>query len=270
MDYQELIISVNSKYKNQEKRSGSKKKHSLTKLFLPTFPPLLPSLLHILPFRIACSFVNNSRHVPKKLKNRIGFRVRRALAVHPDFSKSFTTGRALIIYYSQTGNTEKVARAIGEGCERAGLKPTIKQIFEASDVELYDCDLLCVGTPVRHGLPPSPVMKFMSKRGTEYRNRNEVRLNTKKIPGKNALVLVTYSGPHIGVSEALPAGKYLRQELEHLGFNVLDQWYIVGEFHGWNEGSTQGKLGDIRGRPNAQDLSKIEEKTMNLIKCIKT
>ena len=235
-----------------------------------TFPSLLPSLLRLLPFRLACSFVNNSNHVPNELKKRIGFRVRRALIAHPKFSESFMTGKALIIYYSQTGNTEKVARAIGEGCEKGGLKPDIKQIFDASDMELYDCDFLCVGTPVRHGFLPMPVTKFMSRRGTEYRNRDEVRLNSQKIPGKNALVFVTYSGPHVGLSEALPAGKYLKQELEHLGFNVLDECYIVGEFHGWKEGSTKGKLGDIRGRPNAQDLFEIEEKITNLIKGLKT
>ena len=201
---------------------------------------------------------------------KMGYRIRKTLTLNPKWSKSFTTGKALIIYYSNTGNTKKAAQSIAQGCRKAGLQPTIKQISQALEIEFYDFDLLCIGTPVQHGLPPPTMIKFMLKRGTEYRTRKEVRLNMKKIPGKNALVFITYSGPHVGISEAVPAGKYLKQELEHLGFNVLDEWYIIGEFHEWNQANTHGKLGDIRGRPNAEDLSKIEEKTKDLINLIKT
>jgi len=83
-----------------------------------------------------------------------------------------------------------------------------------------------------------------------------------------AVVFVTFSGPHIGVEEAIPAGKYLRQSLMHLGFDV-EKWYVVGEFHGWTLGSTKGKLGDLRGRPNAEDFARIEEKATSLIKSLR-
>jgi hypothetical protein len=53
-----------------------------------------------------------------------------------------------------------------------------------------------------------------------------------------------------------------------LGFDVKDDWYVVGEFHGWKAGNTRGKLGDIRGRPNAQDLAEIEERTTKLIRSL--
>lgn len=57
--------------------------------------------------------------------------------------------------------------------------------------------------------------------------------------------------------------------LEHLGFEVKGEWYIVGEFHGWKAGSTRGRLGDIRVRPNAEDLARIEEKTVELVRAVK-
>lgn len=258
----------NFKHDKQEKRSTSKKEQ-LISLLRPTFPSLLPNLLRFIPFRITYSYVNNSKFIPKQLKQQMGYRIRKALTSNQKWSESFTTGKALVIYYSNTGNTRKAAQSIAQGCKKAGLQPTIKQISEALDTEFYDFDILCIGTPVKHGLPPPIMMKFMLKRGTEYRKRKEVRLNMKKIPGKNALVFVTYSGPHVGISEAVPAGKYLKQELEHLGFNVLDEWYIIGEFHGWKEANTSGKLGDIQGRPNVEDLSKIEEKTKDLVNLIK-
>ena len=85
---------------------------------------------------------------------------------------------------------------------------------------------------------------------------------------KNALVYVTYSGPHCGINEALPTGKYLRQFFEHLGFEVKGEWYEVGEFHGWEEGSTLGIFGDIRGRPNKKDLDFVEMKTIQIAKSL--
>jgi len=39
----------------------------------------------------------------------------------------------------------------------------------------------------------------------------------------------------------------------------------VGEFHGSEEASTLGRLGDIRGRPNAKDLRKVEDDVAHLL-----
>jgi hypothetical protein len=45
---------------------------------------------------------------------------------------------------------------------------------------------------------------------------------------------------------------------------VLDEWYILSEFHGFEKHSTMGKMGDIRGKPTDQDLRKIREDTAKL------
>ncbi len=75
--------------------------------------------------------------------------------------------------------------------------------------------------------------------------------------GKSALIFCTYSGPHTGIREALPAGKYMGQFFEHLGFIVVDEWYVVGEFHGSEENNRMGRMGDIRGLPDEDDLERI-------------
>jgi hypothetical protein len=77
------------------------------------------------------------------------------------------------------------------------------------------------------------------------------------IQGKSALIFCTYSGPHTGIREAAPAGKYLGQFFEHLGFFVVDEWYVLGEFHGSEENNTMGRMGDIRGLPDEDDLRRI-------------
>jgi hypothetical protein len=84
------------------------------------------------------------------------------------------------------------------------------------------------------------------------------------VPGKHVLIFCTYSGPHTGIREALPAGKVAGQYFEHLGIPVIDEWYVVGEFHGREEASTQGRLGDIRGRPNDEDLTAVREQAKAL------
>jgi len=44
--------------------------------------------------------------------------------------------------------------------------------------------------------------------------------------------------------------------------------YIVGEFHGREDLSIQGKLGDIRGRPHRQDLEEVENNVPGLIRSL--
>ncbi len=70
---------------------------------------------------------------------------------------------------------------------------------------------------------------------------------------------MTYSGPHTGIDEATPVGKDVRQYFEHIVFNVIDEWYVLSEFHGSLENSTKGRMGDIRGKPTKEDLLKIKQ-----------
>ena len=269
MDYDKLIEEINSKHQKLGHKIRFKNPDFRMRLLSTTVPPLLCLMLRFPFFRFPYVSAMKSSFLPRKVRNRMGLGVRRATKVWPDLSKAFASGRALIVYCSMTGNTEKVAYAIEEACKKAALNPTVKNVVDVFTEDFYDYDLVCVGTPVMNGLPHKLMMKFMSIRADEYRRRSEVRINMKKIPGKNALVFVTYSGPHVGLSEAIPAGKFIKQELEHFGFEVKGEWYIVGEFHGWEEGSIKGKLGDIRGRPNAEDLSRIEKKMVDLIKTLK-
>ena len=177
--------------------------------------------------------------------------------------------KTLIIYWSATGNTEKVANAIRRSLSREEVKPILKNITEAIDEELYEYDLVFLGSPSHQWLPAEPVQHFIREKLNHHGELGHIRPCAPKIPGKAAVVFCTYSGPHTGLNEVIPAGKYLGQFFEHLGFEVVGEWYIVGEFHGHQDLSTEGKLGDIRGRPNEQDLSKVESDVCKLIKSLR-
>ncbi|GAG29973.1 unnamed protein product [marine sediment metagenome] len=45
----------------------------------------------------------------------------------------------------------------------------------------------------------------------------------------------------------------------------MDEIYVIGEFHGNEEMSTQGRLGDIRGRPNKDDLNEVHQRIEKIL-----
>src|SRR5512138_1444726 len=157
--------------------------------------------------------------------------------------------KALIVYYSQTGNTEKVTQAIRLGLEEAGIEVDVKKPQEASSVDYFAFDLVCIGSPSIQWQPAKPIDDFLKNKLASHRKDGKIKPCAPKIKGKNALIFITYSGPHTGKAEATPAGKYIAQFFEHIGFTILDEWYILGEFHGNEENSTKGRMGDIRGKP---------------------
>ena len=165
--------------------------------------------------------------------------------------------KAVIIYWTNTGNTERVAYAIKEGLEDAGAEVSIMKTGDAGDVDYLDYDLVCIGFPSYEWHPPKPMTDLLKSKLVKHRKEGMVKLGAPKVPGKYALIFCTYSGPHTGIDEASPAGKYVGQFFEHIGFTVLDEWYILSEFHGWEEGSTKGRMGDIMGKPTEDDLNKI-------------
>jgi flavodoxin len=165
---------------------------------------------------------------------------------------------ALIIYWSSTGNTEKVANAVKEGLEKAGLNVELKKLNDATSVDFFDYDLVCVGSPSIEWQPAKRMADFLKGKLNLYRSQGKIKPCAPKVAGKNALVFCTYSGPHTGIDEATPAGKTMRQYFEHFGFSIVGEWYVPSEFHGREDLSTQGRLGDIRGKPTAEELAKIK------------
>jgi len=176
--------------------------------------------------------------------------------------------KVAILYWSKSGNTEKVASAIKEGLETAGAQVSMMKTEVAAEVDYFAFDLVCLAFPSYQWHPPEPVDDFLKKKNQAYRNQGRIQLTAPTVPGKYALIVCTYSGPHTGINEAIPAGKYAGQFFEHLGFTILDEWYILGEFHGKVDNSIKGRMGDVRGLPSADDLKRISQAATNLLKRI--
>jgi putative NADPH-quinone reductase len=176
--------------------------------------------------------------------------------------------KAAIVYWSKTGNTKKVAEAIEQALTKAQVEVRTATPEDADEIDWYDYDLVCIGFPAYRWHPPAPMDGYLKRAFTRYRKQDRIKVGAPRVPGKHALVFCTYSGPHSGLEEATPAGDYAGQFFVHLGFDVLAKWYIVGEFHGSLENSTLGRLGDIRGRPDEQDLEQVRQGTLELLERI--
>jgi NAD(P)H dehydrogenase (quinone) len=70
----------------------------------------------------------------------------------------------LVAYYSRTGATEKMARAVADGAKSvAGTNVTVKAIDQVTDKDLLDADAIVVGTPVYNGGAAAAVRQFMER-----------------------------------------------------------------------------------------------------------
>lgn len=176
--------------------------------------------------------------------------------------------KAIVIYWSATGNTEKVANTIRSSLTEDKVNVKVVKMSEADNIDLYEYDLVLLGCPSYQFLAPEPVQSFVKNKMKQYVERGDIKLCAPKLPGKSAVTFCTYSGPHTGVNEAIPVGKYLGQFFEHLGFELKGEWYTVGEFHNRQELSTKGRLGNIIGRPNEEDLAEVKRKLHEVVKSI--
>lgn len=74
--------------------------------------------------------------------------------------------RVLVAYYSQTGNTEKIAAAIGKGAGALkGVEVAVRKAADVKDAEILGADGILVGTPVQWGNAAVGAKQFLDRVG---------------------------------------------------------------------------------------------------------
>ena len=71
--------------------------------------------------------------------------------------------KILIVYDSQTGNTEKMAQDVAAGVEEAGVEPIVRKVDDANVDELLKVRGLILGSPVYYGLPSAKIKAFIDE-----------------------------------------------------------------------------------------------------------
>lgn len=150
--------------------------------------------------------------------------------------------KSLVVYYSKTGNTEKVAQAIA-----LGLGADLKRVDEVKMEDIFNYDLICLGTPVQGLAPARPVKKFLDK--------------LPLLPGKKGAAFCTMH--HIGHQRAL---RMIKEKLETKGISFIDSFSckglsrLIGYF---------GPQIFNQGRPNKKDLKEAENFGKRILRGLK-
>lgn len=69
--------------------------------------------------------------------------------------------KAIVIYYSQTGNTKKMAGAVIEGLKKEGLEAVIKDVKDTEASELLKYDAIIIGSPTYYGSMAAEIKKLL-------------------------------------------------------------------------------------------------------------
>lgn len=88
--------------------------------------------------------------------------------------------KALVVYDSMYGNTEKLAKALGAGLASGGVDVAVKKVDSIKSGELIGVDLLCVGSPTHAWNASKPTKEFL-----------EQLKNVEGLSGKKAFAFAT-------------------------------------------------------------------------------
>ena len=81
-------------------------------------------------------------------------------------------GKIGIVYYSRTGNTEKMAALVSRGVKREGIEAELKKVEETTLEDLLSWDGIIVGSPTYYGLVAAPI-KDLFDRSVKYHGKLE-------------------------------------------------------------------------------------------------
>jgi flavorubredoxin len=112
--------------------------------------------------------------------------------------------KALVVYDSVFGNTERVAKALAAGLESGGVYVSIVKVDAVKSDELGNVDLLCVGSPTHAWNSSKPTQEFLE------------RLKTEGLSGKKAFAFDTKMKSRL----AGDAGAKIERKLKDAGLTI--------------------------------------------------
>jgi len=176
--------------------------------------------------------------------------------------------KILNLYFSSTGNTAKVAERITATVEHLGYQIDTVKVTGDQALDLLAYDFIFVGSGVYQWLPGKGLQEFIAARLAHYAAAGEIKPASPRRPDKKVVIYCTYGGAHTGVNEAIPAGKFMGQLFDHLGFEIVAEWYYIGEYPAqgrMKDFSASGRLGNIAGRPHDADLDDLAQRVTGVL-----
>jgi len=150
----------------------------------------------------------------------------------------------LILYYSKSGNTEEMAKAIEEGARSEGVKVVRKKVRSATLQDLLTADGIIVGSPTYYGTMAAEMKTFIDK-SVKYHG---------KLEGKVGAAFSSCGGLGGGVETTV---------LDLTKALLIHGMVVQGDPWGSHYGTVS------IGRPNAaakKECKKLGEKVARLVK----
>jgi len=69
--------------------------------------------------------------------------------------------KALVVYYSRSGNTKKMAELIADGIKKEGVEAVLKDVKDTDADELLKYDALVLGSPTYYGTMSAEIKKLL-------------------------------------------------------------------------------------------------------------
>jgi len=143
--------------------------------------------------------------------------------------------KVLIIYFSQSGNTEKIAKKIQNGIVKSGNDCDLAKIKEANLKSLSDYDLIGIGTPTFFYREPINVKLFISR--------------IDNLNGKHFFLFATH-GSLIGNTFY-----YMNEELTKKGYTVIG----IFDSYGYSSIQFYPEPMHTEGHPDEIELREAEQ-----------
>lgn len=140
--------------------------------------------------------------------------------------------KSIVIYYSETGNTEKIAKAISNS-----IGAELKRVEDIKIEDISDYNLIFIGTPV-HGFGPSEIMKGFLE-------------NLPSLSGKKGAAFCTMH--RFGNKKTI---RVIKESLEAKEIVFIDGFSCRGLSRLF---ANFGPRIFNRGRPNEEDLKNAED-----------
>jgi flavodoxin len=116
-------------------------------------------------------------------------------------------GKALVVYHTVYGNTEKIARALAKGLEDGGVDVDCVRVDAVKFDELNGYDLLVVGSPVHAWSASKPIKAFLER-----------LKSVEDLNGKKAFAFDTKMGRSWLAGSA---GGKIEEKLKRLGLTIV-------------------------------------------------
>ena len=71
--------------------------------------------------------------------------------------------KILIVYYSKTGNTKKMAEFVGDGAKSEGVEVALKSVDQATPEDMLNAEGIVIGSPTYFGTMTAEVKELLDK-----------------------------------------------------------------------------------------------------------